>query len=844
MPLAPLDLNKSTGFLGAATSAANNNTSPKPNVDFVFWPQKDVIASNFSGQFPYQILVVKAQAGQDGKISYSQEKNWVFTLPIPPEALSISMPFAISVAATQGGVVEEHNGAPFRDISISGTTGILPLRGSATVLKTPPLNGILGGTVNQALQTANTAVKLATDLANVSQKQNLVTASDISTGDIGKTSGYYQFHLLREFLERYVQLKKTKEGFQFRLAFACWKDYQVYLVTPRGFNLSRTASSPYEYPYSLSFRAYKRIALDGQPPSAYSYKPAPFQSSVLGDVLKATQDARRLILSAADTIRALGMDIDRAILEPLRQTGLFCKDLLGIPQSLLDMPAQLIKDAKKSVLLFAAVQDDFSNFNNQKNNPNNNFTKQWNDIVKTAKTVGSLGQQVGSGESLNPQQSGLGSRVFDADPGNDPFNNPNKNFSLFENIELGQLQLPRELNLKIRAERNRVAKTKRIDWEILRNTTIQFLTDYENAVGAGDAVANATYNRGVNSTTRTPTSDDYDIIYSLNSYIQSLSQLAVAESFQTKNIGAVGFIAGLAAQSGIAFTQPQSKFLVPFPYNSTLEILAYRYLGDPDRWFEIAALNGLEAPYIDETGFDLPLLVDAHDNTVMVNSADNLFVGQFIYLISSLQNKTPRTIQSINIITTNKVLLTLSGDSDLDVYLVADTAVLHTWLPATVNSQMSLYIPSPDAPEFEDFIYKAIPGIKQLDQFFNVGNEDLLLTEKNDLIIYPDGSSPIAIGLPAIIQDIRLKVSTPQGSLMRHPTFGLPIELGASLADISASAILAAMQTMFLEDSTYTGLSSASVVVNGPSAVLNLSVGIRGVSQNIPVSLDLKQNTQ
>ena len=63
------------------------------------------------------------------------------------------------------------------------------------------------------------------------------------------------------------------------------------------------------------------------------------------------------------------------------------------------------------------------------------------------------------------------------------------------------------------------------------------------------------------------------------------------------------FVSALAATSDIAFTIPNSKIQVPVPFGLTMEQIAMRYLGDPQLWLEIATLNDLREPYIDENGF-------------------------------------------------------------------------------------------------------------------------------------------------------------------------------------------------------------------------------------------------
>jgi hypothetical protein len=280
---------------------------------------------------------------------------------------------------------------------------------------------------------------------------------------------------------------------------------------------------------------------------------------------------------------------------------------------------------------------------------------------------------------------------------------------------------------------------------------------------------------------------------------------------------------------------------VPFPYKATLEQLAYQYLGTPDRWQEIATLNGLQAPYVDEEGFTLPLLVNGANNTVFVTSDEHIFVGQPIWIGSDTVVRTPRTITKIDELSTTQFMVTVDGDANLDQYITLANAKLEAFLPNTVNSQMSIYIPSDIEPKDDDFTSRTIPGIDEHDSLIAVGGIDLLLTPKNDLIVTPDGDSRWAVGLTNIIQKVRLALSTVQGTLNRHPEYGLPIQAGQSLADLSAAEVVRAAQGMFAGDPTFTGVHAAQITVNGPIANLNIAVQIAGTSQIVPISAEISR---
>src|SRR5271166_1809368 len=48
-------------------------------------------------------------------------------LPIAPQHIQMTTPPAINTTVTMKGIIEEHNGAPLRNITISGTMGVAPI---------------------------------------------------------------------------------------------------------------------------------------------------------------------------------------------------------------------------------------------------------------------------------------------------------------------------------------------------------------------------------------------------------------------------------------------------------------------------------------------------------------------------------------------------------------------------------------------------------------------------------------------------------------------------------------------------------------------------------------------
>jgi hypothetical protein len=833
------DLNPITGPIfdvsGITNWAQSNVEAPPQKTDSTWYRAESISGTNWNALFPYQLLVVQ----QQGNGTYTQladpEGSWVFTLPIPPQSFSISMPFAINTSVTMGGYVEEHNGAPVRMIRLAGTTGIAFGRDNAPL---PPgfdfRNSIIAGTSQAALVTANAAQQLISPtFVNNTHKQ---AEYDDPSGQQTLT-GWFQFRLLQIFFEAYAEFKKTADGRRARLALATYKDEAVYLVSPQSFDVDKSADAPLEYRYNIALKATKRIKLaKGQADIVEPYTPIQANPGGLANTLNKLQQARVVVQGAKQTISAIGGDVERDIFEPIRQTTLLVKDLLGVPITVADMSDSIIQDMKTAIIQLASTKNAIANFPANTNRAFSTVSKNAQQITDNINALAA--EQV---DDSNPVAAVTMSRA--AHPANSPFLNPSDNFDFFSLIPIGTLNLSPQVMSKVAGERARVRALKRVDYQAMRNQMKAASDAFSNAINAGNATYNMIYGLTAPATVviENPSNDDFNTLFALNETILEISRLAVTDgTTSSARLNAIAYIAGLASAAGIAFKIPQSKFAVPFPYGMTLEKLAYRYLQDSTRWMEIAALNGLQSPYVDEEGFILPLLVNGADNTVVVGDTTHLFVGQPVWIGSTIVVRTQRTITGITRISSAQYLVSLDGDADLDQYVTINQASLQAFLPNTVNSQQTIFIPSDTQPKDDEFTTQTIPGIDYSDSLLAVGGIDLLLTPQNDLVITPDGDSRWAVGLTNIVQKVRLALSTVQGTLQLHPEYGLPIQAGMSLADLTAAQVVQAAKGMFAGDATFSGIQAASISISGPVAQLKIAVNVAGTSQVIPISQQVR----
>lgn len=826
--------------LGSLTLAKDNpNLGSKPtfkdgattlDASSPFWDTATIDETRWDQSFPFQFIIVKST----GQGQYTQLANSTFTLPIPPEALQKSMPFAISKEHTLGGVVENHNGIKHKLYTLSGTMGVLP--GRAAGKSVPSFNvaqSIFAGTVRSAQQVG---ASFTATFGNP-PRSNSVTDQDI-TGDLKGTTGYYQFQLLEKYLEAYANMKEKAGGKKYQLAFCHWKTQEVLLITPLNFDVRQAWPEALEYRYTIQFDAWRRINLQASGSIASNYSPAIRNPGAMGNLVQSLDNMRHTLSGLNDVITSAGQDVDNVLFEPLRSVSLMAKDLLGIPITLADLPVNMIRDLKSAILEYVGIGMAASDTSATLGSFQKNVGAEFQDIINQLQYYTT---HVGKGDTQNGQSPDVNVILVGPagpDPGNKILENPRLFYDFFAKLKPGDLNVPPAVTRKIVLERERVRNLKRLDYQTYRDNIIQLMNDFSDLVGAGSSSYNKIYGRSPAPSTKTPTQDDFDAIFALNQSAIEMNRLAVSgEIGDQHSLTAIEYVAGLASRSGITFTVPNSKFQVPFPYGCTLEKLADRYLGDSNRWLEIAALNKLREPYVDEEGFDLPLLVNGNGNQIVIADSSNLFIGQTVWITSRTQVRQKRHITVIDVIADNNVLITVDGDPTLDVFKLTNAAELHAFLPDTVNSQMLISIPDPDASTDPDFQLKSIPGLDEFQQLIEVGGVDLLLTPSGDAAITHDGDWKLAVGLTNLIQRVRVFFGTPKGSLIHHKSFGYQAQAGRSTADFTAQDLLSSTKDLFDFEPAFTGVKYASVLKSGPSASLSIGVEVTGSRRLIPITI-------
>lgn len=767
---------------------------------------------------------------------------WEIAFPITPQQLSITDSYSINTSATLRGILEEHSGARFKNIAVQGTFGIWPGRPSNSVQSgtSSPLQSIFAGTIASAQNVATqfqSIINNATNGSNASKPQTVrpgaTSGGPNGAGDPenGLGTGYYQTLMLTQFLEQYAEAKRNPANASWRLVFDIPKQNQSFVVTPVGFTWTENVNRPMEINYSLQFKAWRRIDLKASQLAA-ELSVIPLTPGTLQKILNTISAAQNTAAASVNLIGSVRSDVDN-ILNIIRQTGLFVKGLAGVAVAASDLPAQLASDAKSTISDFLS-------------------TIQSSNLTGAAATDVTTVTALGNIQALNATNEGLSSTAVASgqlgpnatasatlNPSNSVFSSPLQFPLLLGQVPVNNLKLNSQQQNALQTEIDNVNSFTVADLKTMRGTILTLCTQLSNSFGAGDAYYSALFHLSPPIHRTEPmTLDEYNILQSFYELVQGYDVLTATNQLNNQQIlNSIEYVNALATTSNIQFTIPISKIQVPVPFGLTIEQIAMRYLGNPQRWLEIATLNELREPYIDESGFTYNLLSNADGRNIIVSSNVDLFIGQTVYLYANNQPATARTITNIKTLSQTSFLLTLDGLANLDVFTTVDQAYLQAYLPGTTNSQHVIWMPS-DIPAPSDDQINIPASVSNVD-LVGLSKVDWLLTPQGDLAVTNVGDFRLAAGLVNLIQALTIKFSTPIGTCLLNPDFGLNVNPGRMVSDTSASDLYNEIVKLITSDRRFSGISGLQVNIQPPGVGINLGVQLAGRSGVFPVGFQL-----
>lgn len=226
---------------------------------------------------------------EDKKSDGKANSKYYFTLPIPPQSISVTPVIPAKATPTMGGVVEEHSPVTFWQINLMGTTGVAISRRpgdeqnrqymagqfreilSTTGLLAGKFNQLnkainkIGGIVDNTISTiqniqdgknplnqVTAGVKGVVGAVNNSLLPQIPYAASAVSRD---TNGFTEAQELQLFFYVYQQLK-SQDPQRYDLYFTIYKTNQRWRTIVRNFSLQQSANEPMSYKYQISLQGW------------------------------------------------------------------------------------------------------------------------------------------------------------------------------------------------------------------------------------------------------------------------------------------------------------------------------------------------------------------------------------------------------------------------------------------------------------------------------------------------------------------------------------------------------------------------------------------------------------
>lgn len=434
-------------------------------------------------------------------------------------------------------------------------------------------------------------------------------------------------------------------------------------------------------------------------------------------------------------------------------------------------------------------------------------------------------------------------------------------YAVFDNLQIEAINLTNQEQQIIESEISRINMFSKNNFLQARKNML----DYHDRLADTYGLADDDYNKAFNKSSIPPqinaTIVEANLLLTLRSAVKT-ADFILANLFAVDlSIDPFALARANANNPDVNIGQYKSGRLVKINYGESLESLANRYLGDPNKWIDIAIANGLKPPYIDEVGVRVPLLSNGSGNQINLAGTDingnlnidKLYINQPVFLQSTTEVVVvQRTIISLRQVPiSGEIILELDGDRDMDRFKTLDQAYIRIFAPNTVNSSFYVLIPSqeplPDGrnDEVPWFLAKSPEDEKR-------AKVDLAIDDSGDLTFTTNGDVKLSYGIENAIQAIKLKIVTELGSLRYHPSFGLVNVIGNrntnvdDLRELLTQSVLSQIQA----DSRFDRVEDFAVdyLVNNQTGqgvgamAISMSVRLAGGTQVIPISFTVNNS--
>lgn len=759
-------------------------------------------------------------------------------LPIAPQNITIDVPSATNLAVTMKGIVEEHNGAPLRRIMIRGTSGVLNSNGddqNPNLKANAIFDTVFKNTITSINRVANQTNNLISSIKGVRRTTNFAP----SDSTVIPRTGYYFIHRLQNFLDKYLAMKKQRRYKNVRLQLIMEKDKMYYDCSLSSYNI-RKGQGTLEYEYDLNLTAWRRskdvaadkVAAKRLPSSAKDL-------NAFSKALSALRNSRKLINSAVGILQGIRSDIDQSLLTPLREIMLFGGEAVGAGNTLMDFPNSTIRSVKFHVEQSVTAAKAATIKGDKMSSMGSSLSEE--GLYASSATPSQTNYRSEDIlDSVANENEGKTSTSESGSPMDTVFNNPTNYLNFFDNFATTDLNLGESEQNLINNEISRVNALSINDLKQRRDLISDYISSVSQGLGGSHPTQSRVYNSPSKKTYKKLTTDDITLLDALNDVlIQTDSTIAFLKSNGTDSSNDYySYYATLARANDIQFQDASSKFFVPFPYGASLQSLAVQYLGNADRWIEIAAINGLRPPYIDEDGFEILFKGSGSGLSAVLPSSDNLYIGQPVEIISDTMPTLLKKIVEIDVLNSVEVLVSFDGETQINDYIVADNARLKAFMPDTVNSSRLIAIPSQGAVSETNKV-KTNPSKDDLDYLSSLAKIDFLLNQSGDVVVSSSGDIGVATGLQNLVQAANLKLQTKMGTIISDPAFGNPANAGVNIADLSASEVLNRINVLFADDERFGPILAANVRASGPALNMDLAISLPETDYTLPLSVQV-----
>lgn len=421
-------------------------------------------------------------------------------------------------------------------------------------------------------------------------------------------------------------------------------------------------------------------------------------------------------------------------------------------------------------------------------------------------------------------------------------------YPVFDNIRLESITLTNEEQSIVAKKKAEISIYSKVNFLDIKKALRDYRDLIADQVGLSDTTYNEIYDRSPILAQTEVSLTDLSLMKVVEKQLQTVDFI-LANLFAVDTAIDPFALARLNANNpNIDIRQYGSGKMVKLNFNEDLPSLAQRVFGSADRWIDIAIANGLKEPYVDELGQQLFLLTNGSGNQINIalsqDIANKFYVNQSILIQSDVYPyPSQRIITNIKEIPlSGEIILTLSGDSNLGLYLLSDAASIRIFKPNTINSSQYILIPSPDpllnsrAEEIPWFLASKRSDEKNTKIDFALGENGNILQTSN-------GDIALSYGIDNAVQAIRIKMQTELGANRRHPNFGLVNLTGVatSLSTEVKTLLINSIVSQVQSDSRFDRVQSISVEQNpsaqGPVAYfVELVVKLTGSETFIPIT--------